>query len=164
MSLWYTMLTLLVLVSCAVLFMLWRERQSGRRDRAIQLFLDSADALEQELQQCKQRMQEMKNWVASLPNSGSREASERLASDSVQVALKQLLGQRLWLKDSASTASLDELTAANERLARSRQNLAGQMAKLLQMREELERAAEAQSRNIPRKIEINGSPHTLTVA
>lgn len=162
MPLSYTVVALLVLVSCAVLFMLWRERQSGRRDRAIRLFLDSADALERELHQCKLRMQEMQGWVASLPNTGSREASDRLAAgDSVQAALKQLLGQRLWLKDSGSTATLDELSAANERLSRSRANLATQMAKLEQMREELERASEAQARAIPRKIEVDGSRHTL---
>lgn len=162
MSMWYTVVGLLVLASAAVLFMLWRERQSGRRDRAIKQFLDSADALEQELHRCKLRMQEMQNWVASLPNNGSREASDRLAAgDSVQVALKQLLGQRLWLKDSASTATIDELTAANERLERSRQNLATQMAKLEQMREELERASEAHARTVPRNIEVEGGRHTL---
>lgn len=162
MSLWYTVVGLLLLASAVVLWMLWRERQSGRRDRAIRQFLDSADALEQELHQCRLRMQEMQNWVASLPNSGSREASDRLAAgDSVQTALKQLLGQRLWLKDSATTATLDELTAANERLERSRQNLANQMAKLELMREELERASEAHARNVPRNIEVEGHRHTL---
>lgn len=164
MSMAYTVVALLLLASAAVLFMLWRERQSGRRDRAIRYFLDSADALELELQRCKQRMQELQAWVAGLPSAGSREAADRLAAgDSVQVALKQLLGQRLWLKDSADTATLIELQAANERLDRSRETLAQQMSKLEQIREELERAAETHARlaAVPRKIDVDGDRYTL---
>ena len=164
MSMAYTVLALLLLASLAVMFMLWREREAGKRDRAIRYFLDSADALELELQRCKQRMQELQAWVAGLPGAGSREAADRLAAgDSVQVALKQLLGQRLWLKDSADTATLPEIQAANERLDRSRETLANQMSRLEQIREELERAAEAHARmaSVPRKIEVGGDRHTL---
>lgn len=164
MSMTYTVVALLLLTSAAVLFMLWRERQSSRRDRAIRYFLDSADALEVELQNCRQRMQELQAWVAGLPSAGSREAAERLAAgESVQTALKQLLGQRLWLKDSAGTATLLELNAANERLERSRETLANQMSRLEQIREELERAAESHARAMatPRLIEVDGDQHTL---
>jgi chaperonin cofactor prefoldin len=164
MSMAYTVVALLLLASLAVLFMVWRERESGKRDRAIGYFLDSADALELELQRCKQRMQELQSWVQSLPGAGSREAADRLgAADAVQVALKQLLGQRLWLKDSADTATLVQIQAANERLDRSRETLANQMSRLEQIREELERAAESHARlaAAPRKIDVGGDRHTL---
>lgn len=165
MSMAYTVTAVLLLASAAVLFMVWRERQSGRRGRAIHQFLDMADALEAELQRCRQRMQELQAWVAGLPGDGSREASDRLAAgESVQVALKQLLGHRLWLKDHAGTAPVQEIVEANQRLERSRDLLAQQMARLEQMREELERASEAHARAVqvpPRQVEVEGKPHTL---
>jgi ABC-type phosphate transport system auxiliary subunit len=142
---WYPWLLLAfgVIALVAVVWS-WTTMRASRRDRAIQAFLDAADALERDLQECKKRMQEIQGWVSTLPNEGSQRASLALNADaSVQTALKLVLSQRLWLRDSLHSASLHQIVAAEAHLGRSRQSLSEHMNKLESMRVELERASDS---------------------
>jgi len=159
---WTWLALALLPMTIAGVWISWRLWQNRRRFRAIRTFLDAADLLEHELQECKARMQAMQNWVAQLPNAGSREASDRLdPSNSVQKSLKQLLGQRLWLKDSAEKAPVVDIEAASANLERARVALASHMEKLDAMSGELKRASTVQEQALARHVEANGASHTL---
>ncbi|MEO7062224.1 MAG: hypothetical protein ABI082_00430, partial [Dokdonella sp.] len=53
-------------------------------------------------------------------------------------ALRDLLAHRLWLKEHAATASITELQSARDALAATRAALAGQLARLADVRAEFE--------------------------
>ncbi len=154
-------------VSLVAFSMVWQSFNANKRDRAIQHFLDSADALERDLHECKRRMAEMREWVAGLPGEASKQASSFLNADaSVQAALKRVLSERLWLRDSHQSATLKQLQDAEATMSKSRESLAENMTKLDALREELERAngqlddahrlAEKQ-----RTIFVDGNNHTI---
>lgn len=131
----------LVVLALLALMMVWVSSRTRRRELAIRAFLDTADALEQDLQQCKKKMQRIEAWVAALPSEDVRRVGFSLNSEaSVQEALKLLLSQRIWLRDQHESASLDQLNSASANLDKSRASLTEHMTKLESMRIELERA------------------------
>jgi hypothetical protein len=131
-----------VLLISSLVFALWRNhRRATARDFAIQNFLDNADILEKDLQDCRQRMRNFATFLADLPGEDSRVVSSTLSQDtSVNTALKRVLSQRLWLRDHHDSATVPELQEASANLSRSRAALAEHMQKLQLMRDELERA------------------------
>ena len=93
--------------------------------------MDSADALESELHACRERMQNLHRWVSTLPASLTRDALAALVLDPlVQKALRDLLQQRLWLRDNGDLAPLARLKSVKGDLERSRKALAENMDKL----------------------------------
>jgi hypothetical protein len=121
----------LTLASLVVIGLLWRLLQLRRRQDMLRSIMDSADALEVELHACRERMQTMHRWVSTLPSSLTRDALAALVLDPlVQKALRDLLQQRLWLRDNGDDAPLARLRGVKGDLERSRKALAENMDKL----------------------------------
>jgi hypothetical protein len=155
----------LTVASMLSLAIVWHMQRSIARERAIQRFLDAADGLERDLQDCKKRMQAMQERVSRIPGDRTREVSSVLNADTaVGAALKLVLSRRLWLRDHHESASINELRAAEENLSNSRTSLAENMSKLETMREELERATELlESRAATAKSEVQPQPRAQPV-
>ncbi len=116
-------------ITSLVLLSKWialRNRQSS-----IRRFLDSADALESELHDCRDRIRALKATLAELPGPAALPVINSLDTDhQVTDALKMLLAHRLWLRNEAITASVGEINDAQAGIERSREKLALQMCKL----------------------------------
>lgn len=143
----WILLSLLVLATAVVGVLLWRLWGLRRRQEAILRFMDSADALERELHACRERMQSMQRWISTLPSDMTRTALASLDLDPlVQKALRDLLRQRLWLRDQGGTSPLALLVQSRADIERSRAALADNMDKLERVGAEL---AEASSETHP---------------
>ena len=87
-------------------------------------------------------MQTVQRWVSTLPSSITAEALASLNLDPlVQKALRDLLQQRLWLRDNADHAPIERLREARAAMERARGTLAGNMVKLEAATEELAKAS-----------------------
>jgi len=137
----------LTLATLVVIGLLWRLLQLRRRQDTLRSIMDSADALERELYACRERMKTMHRWVSTLPSTLTTQALASLNLDPlVQKALRDLLQQRLWLRDNGDTAPLAQLRRTRQDMERSRATLAENMTKLEAAGEEL---AEASSETHP---------------
>jgi len=136
------------LAACVLLVALWAgDRRQRRRQHAIRTLLDGADTLEAQLQECRERMQHLRDMLVILPEEMSARADSALAADTkVQAALKDLLAHRLWIKQHAATATLEQLDAARDALTQSAKTLAALLERLAEIAADLQRAqAGAQS-------------------
>ena len=141
-------LLLLVLAGVLALLPAWlRERRLRQRENMIRALLDGADALEAQLQECRSRMQSLKEMLVALPEEMSERANTALsADDKVDAALKDLLAHRLWIQQNAATATSQQLEAARVALAQSSATLQAQLDRLAAISDDLQRArANAQS-------------------
>lgn len=128
-----------------MLFAWLRERRLLRRPQLLAEILDLADALERELLECRARLRELPALAASLSPSEQLSARATLAAEpQVQDALRDLLAHRLWLKEHADQASIEELVSARDALAVTRTSLAVQLARLAKVRADFERSVKAQ--------------------
>ncbi|MEZ5462159.1 hypothetical protein [Dokdonella sp.] len=144
-------LLIAALLLAPIVIVVWlRERHLSARTNALRSVLDHADALENELQECRARLREIPALVSQLPPSISLSAHATLTAEpEVQAALHDLLQHRLWLRQYGADASLDELRTAAAALVRSRDKLASQLERLGEVRQELESAG----------AEMDPSPH-----
>jgi chromosome condensin MukBEF ATPase and DNA-binding subunit MukB len=145
-------LLLIALAGVLALFVAWqRERRLRQRENAIRALLDGADALEAQLQECRQRMQALKEMLVVLPEEMSERANTALsADDKVEAALKDLLAHRLWIQQNAASATGQQLEAARAALAQSGVTLQTQLDRLAAIADDLQRAqANAQSISPP---------------
>lgn len=132
----------LTLASLVVIALLWRLLQLRRRQETLRSIMDSADALEGELQACRERMKTMRHWVSTLPSTITTQALASLNLDPlVQKALRDLLQQRLWLRDNGDSAPLAQLRRTRQDMERSRTTLAENMTKLEAAGEDLVEAS-----------------------
>lgn len=132
---------LLVIAGLALvmLFAWLRERRLLRRPQLLAEILDLADALERGLLECRARLRELPALAASLSPSEQLSARATLAAEpQVQDALRDLLAHRLWLKEHADQASIEELVSARDALTVTRTSLAAQMARLANVRADFE--------------------------
>jgi hypothetical protein len=133
----YLLIAALLLAPFAIVVGL-RERRLGARTRELRSILDHADALENELQECRSRMREIPSLVSHLPPAISLSARATLTAEpEVQAALHDLLQHRLWLRQFGADASLEALRAARLALQQSREKLATQLLRLDEVRREL---------------------------
>ena len=136
--------TLVIVAVCLVLAVLglWlRDRGARGRQNAIRALLDGADALESRLQQCRERMQHLRDMLVVLPEEMSARADSALQADAkVQAALKDLLAHRLWIQQHAATASARELAQAQQALNQSGSTLQAQLDRLAAIAADLQRA------------------------
>lgn len=132
------------LLLAPVLLVFWlRERHWAARARELRAILDSADALEQELQECRARLREIPALVANLPPAMTLSARATLiAEPQVQAALQDLLEHRLWIREHGANARLPELISAHAALVQSRAGLATQLQRLAEVCAELAEARE----------------------
>jgi chaperonin cofactor prefoldin len=132
----------LILASLVVGALLWRLFQIRRRHDTLSQIMDSADALERELHACRERMQTMHSWVSTLPSTLTTQALASLNLDPlVQKALRDLLRQRLWIRDQGEVAPMAQLRQTRADMERSRSTLAAHMHKLEAAGEELKLAS-----------------------
>lgn len=141
------------LASTILLLAVWlRERGWRKRQTAIRGLLDGADALEAQLQECRQRMQRLREMLTVLPEEMSAEADAALSADGkVQAALKDLLAHRLWIQQNAAAASAQQLDAARAALAQSSTTLSAQITRLGNVTADLERAQSSAQSVGPRR-------------
>ncbi len=122
-----------------MLFAWLRERRLQGKPRLLTEILDLADALERELLECRARLREVPALAATSPPAEQLSARSTIAAEpQVQDALRDLLAHRLWLQEHAATASIGELESARDALAATRTALAGQLARLADVRAEFE--------------------------
>lgn len=135
---------LIIVAACLVvaLFAVWlREARLRRHDNAIRALLDGADALERRLQECRERMQHLRDMLTVLPEEMSAQADNALRADTkVQAALKDLLAHRLWIQQHATMATQKELDAARSALNQSGATLQAQLDRLAAISADLQRA------------------------
>jgi hypothetical protein len=118
-----------------------RERELRRKPRLLAQIMDEADALEYELHECRARLREIPALVATLPPSDQLSARATLVAEpQVQAALRDLLANRLWLKENAEMATIAELESARAALAGAKAALATQLERLAGVRADLENA------------------------
>jgi len=118
-----------------------RDRHLQRRQQAIGALLDGADAVESQLQACRDRMQRLRSQLSILPEEMSARADNALSADfKVQAALKDLLAHRLWIQQHAETATIAQFDAARNALEQSAKTLAALLQRLDDAATELERA------------------------
>jgi hypothetical protein len=146
-------LILAAFVAAAILaFLGLRELRWRRRERAIRDLLDGADGLEAKLQECRIRMQRLREMLTILPEEMSAEADSALRADTkVQAALKDLLAHRLWIQQHAADATQEQLDAARVALAQSSATLGAQIDRLAAITADLERAQSSARTVVPRQ-------------
>jgi hypothetical protein len=140
------------LVAAVILgFIGFRELGWRRRERTLRELLDGADALEARLQECRVRMQRLRDMLTILPEEMSAEADGALRADTkVQAALKDLLAHRLWIQQHAADATQQQLDAARSALAQSSTTLGSQLDRLAAIAADLERAQSSARTLAPR--------------
>ncbi len=113
-----------------------------RRQGAVRRFLDSADLLEAELYECRDRIRALKTALAEIPGAPGIPMLASLDSDQqITEALKLLLSNRLWLRNNVDSASIGEISDAQQGIERSRSKLTVQMEKLEAAGAELAKAS-----------------------
>ncbi len=108
-----TLLFLLVMAIAIIAALLIRRRSQGRQ-LAVSGVLDAADALEERLRTARAEI----------------EAVAGSDADPVRDALREMLRQRLWLKEHAGTATLDELEIVRRSIDAARHRIDQQLAQI----------------------------------
>lgn len=146
-------LTIALLAAAALLISIWlRRHQLRTREHVIRGLLDSADALEAQLHECKRRMQCLRGMLSVLPEEMSAQADSALQADAkVKAALKDLLAHRLWIQQHAGTATLQQLNAAGAALNQSSSTLTAQIERLTVITTDLETAQTSARTVAPRR-------------
>lgn len=111
-------LGLAVVAAMVAAFAVLRSRRARRREDALRRLIDDADRLEQELKECRARLDRAHASVTVLPSLPAPQRAEAHAA--VDAALRELLAHRLWIRDRAPTASQAELNRAVAALAQAR--------------------------------------------
>jgi hypothetical protein len=113
-----------------------------RRQAAVKRFLDSADALETDLYECRDRIRALKTALTELPGAPGAPTLASLDTDQqITEALKLLLSNRLWLRNNVDSATIGQINDVQHGIERSRLKLVDQLAKLEQAGAELAKAS-----------------------
>jgi uncharacterized membrane protein YccC len=131
---------------------LWR---MSRRDTTLRDLLDGADALEEQLHDCRERMRKLQMLLAQLPSDMTGAAMASLDPEGqVRTALRDVLAHRLWIKQHGGTASQHELDQARDAIRKSSDQLSEQLRRLDEVGHDLAEAGAglkaAYSRSAPR--------------
>lgn len=112
-------MNLLTIIACvagaSLIAAVWIGRRQARRARVLRSILDRADAFEERLQTCRRRLADVPGLVAA----AGEDAVSALPGAPIEAALRDLLAHRLWLREQAGRATIEELEAADAALARS---------------------------------------------
>jgi len=156
-----TVLYLILIAAAGVLLLLFlalRQHELSRRDRAVRRLLDGADALESQLRNCRQRMQQLRTMLVALPEEMSASADSALAADEkIDAGLRDLLAHRLWISQKAPSASRAELEAACAAIEQSRQIMHSQLARLDAITGDLAQA-QSSARSVAPRGKANNPP------
>jgi len=103
-------------VAATLLFiMVIARRRNSRRHREMQQLLDAADALEARLRTARSEIEAV--------------AGDHI-DDPVHDALREMLRQRLWLREHGETASVDELQQVRGSIVDARSRIEQQLARI----------------------------------
>lgn len=105
--------------AATVVILLLRQNAPRRRARAVRELLDSADALEARLRTARAEIEAV--------------AGEQ-GPDPVGEAMREMLRQRLWLRDHGREASLAQLAEVRGSIDAARSRIEAQLAKIAQAR------------------------------
>lgn len=137
----YVFFSLLVGLLGLVAWSWLRRQQWLHRAGSLRMLLDGADGLERQLQECRDRMHHLKTQLIDLPEEMSADAQNALMIDAkVQVALRDLLAHRLWIKHHAEDATQRQLDQACTAMQQSRRILGSQLQRLTEISDDLARA------------------------
>jgi methyl-accepting chemotaxis protein len=92
-----------------------RRRRPTRRQRMVRDVLDAADALESRLRTARSEIEAVAGDVGA---------------DPVGEAMREMLRQRLWLRDHSRTASLDQLAEVRESIDVARSRIEQQLSRI----------------------------------
>lgn len=106
---------LLAAVLALLLAIVARRRRMGQRQRATRQLLDSADALEERLRLARSEIEAV--------------AGEHI-DDPVQEAMREMLRQRLWLREHGEHASVAELQQVSESIDQARARIETQLSRI----------------------------------
>lgn len=111
--------TILILIAAALAatgaWLMLRRRRPTRRQRVVSDLLDAADALESRLRLARAEIEAV---------TGDEGA------DPVGDAMREMLRQRLWLRDHGRTASLDQLAEVRESIDVARRRIEQQLSRI----------------------------------
>lgn len=110
-----TTLLLLFLAAIAATSLLVVVRRKGRRQKAFRGVLDAADALENRLRTAREEIEAIVGEDAQ---------------DPVRDALREMLRQRLWLRDFGTTASVAQLAVVRAEIDEARQRIEQQLSRI----------------------------------
>lgn len=123
-------MNLLTILAClagaSLLAAVWIGRRQARRARVLRSILDRADAFEEGLQTCRRRLADVSGLVAA----AREDEPADVPGAPIEAALRDLLAHRLWLRDQAARATIEELEAADAALARSQADLERRLEQL----------------------------------
>lgn len=108
------LLLLLAIAAAAAALALWRRRPTPR-ERAVREVLDAADALEARLRMARAEIEAI---------AGDR------GEDPVGEAMREMLRQRLWLRDHGRDASLSQLAEVRSSIDAARSRIEQQLTRL----------------------------------
>lgn len=116
----------------------WLLARHVRHQRALRALYLEADGLEHDLKECRTRLQRAHASMSMGPNQ--RATGEAAARHAIDVALRELLAHRLWLRDEADGAGQRELDAAVTAIGKARGALGRQLQELDSAQRALETA------------------------
>lgn len=105
--------------AATLLIAVLRQRTSKKRDRAVRELLDAADALEARLRMARAEIEAV---------TGEQ------GPDPVGEALREMLRQRLWLRDHGREASLAQLQEVRTSIDAARSRIENQLARIARAR------------------------------
>lgn len=123
-------LVILGLVVLAAAGVTWRYWRGQRREQLMLRLFHAADRVEARIKQCRLRLHQGAGTMPGAP----------AATAALDAALRNLLTQRLWLRDRAPQARDAELRAVAQALEEADARLAGELDALLDARAELHAA------------------------
>ena len=124
-------LIIIIVLTVAILALVWRGLRAVRREMILKQLLDDADRLEARLLDTRARMRDLEALLGRLPSDITESARASLNSEAgVQHALKLILQHRLWIRDNVSTATAKQLNQVRDNIRRSLEKLDDQLKKL----------------------------------
>ncbi|MGH8183198.1 MAG: hypothetical protein ACREPH_06025 [Rhodanobacteraceae bacterium] len=127
---------LVAVAACGVI--VWLLVRQMRRQRTLRTLYLEADGIEHDLKECRQRLQRAHASMSIGPDQPA--AGEAHAKHAIDVALRDLLAHRLWLRDESDHASQRELDAAVAAMGKARGALGQQLRELDSAQRALETA------------------------
>ena len=117
---WTVLLWIVVAAGVAIVaFALFRQRAPRRRARAVRDLLDAADALESRLRTARAEIEAV--------------AGEQ-GPDPVGDAMREMLRQRIWLRDHGREASLEQLAEVRSSIDAARSRIDTQLTRIARAR------------------------------
>lgn len=130
--------TLLLIVLGVLGAAFWQRRRQALQTGRLQNLLDLVDALERDLKTCRSNLAQAHAVMSVNPDSPA--PSEQDARHAVDVGLRALLQQRLWIRDRSAQASASEFDAAAASVRHIRAQLQPLLLALAQAQSALDQA------------------------